>query len=73
MYTPGDLVVVLVQDTESYGEVLGIEEGTGQVEVSFLKQTSLQEGRLWQFAADDEWETVNPQTITKHIPVPEGW
>ena len=72
MYTPGDLVVISVQVSESYGEVLGIEEGTGNIEVSFLKKTQLQEGRLWQFAADDEWETVNPQTITKHISVPEG-
>ena len=72
MYTSGDLVIVSVNETESYGEVLGIEEGTGHLEVSFLKKTPVQDGRIWQFAADDEWETVVPLTVTKHVPVPEG-
>ena len=72
MYSPGDIVVVSVDGADFYGEVLGIEEGTSNVEVSFLKKTALQEGRVWKFVADDEWETVVPGDITKHIPVPEG-
>ena len=64
MYTPGDLVIVTIDDEQKYAEVLGVNP-EDEVEVSFLKQTKKQEGRICEFVADDEWETVSPQNITK--------
>lgn len=71
MYNPGDLVIVTDNNEQKYAEVLGVNP-ENEVEVSFLKQTKKQEGRIWEFVADDEWETVSPDKITKHIKVPDG-
>ena len=70
MYNPGDLVIVTDNNEQKYAEVLGVNP-ENEVEVSFLKQTKKQEGRIWEFVADDE-ETVSPDKITKHIKVPDG-
>lgn len=72
MYTPGDLVKISVENEEDkYAEVLGVNP-EGEVEVSFLKKTAKQEGRIWEFVADNEWDTVVPKTISQHIKVPDG-
>ena len=72
MYAPGDLVILKKDDETHFGEVVGVDTVTGDIEVSCLRQTKLQEGRLWQFAADDEWDAIKPSEITKHVKVQEG-
>jgi len=68
MYIPGDLVIV---NSEKYAEVVGVTpENT--IEVSYLSRTEQQEGRIWQFAPDDEWEVISPAQVTKHVNIPEG-
>lgn len=68
MYSTGDLISV---DSNKYGEIVGVTP-TNEIEVSFLSRTSQQQGRIWQFAPDDEWELVQPTTVTKHLVLGEG-
>ena len=67
MYSTGDLITV----GNKYAEIVGVNP-QNELEVSFLKPTIQQEGRIWQFAEDDEWEIVQPATVTKHVVIPEG-
>ena len=68
MHTVGDLIIFEINDKEFYGEVVGRDDA-GKIEVSRLKQTEKQEGRIWQFVADDAWSAIDPSYVTKHIKV----
>ena len=68
MYTTGDLIVV---NSTKYAEIVGVTPDN-TIEASFLVRTNQQEGRIWQFSPDDEWELVQPSQVTKHVPIPEG-
>ena len=68
MYTPGDLIQFEINDTNFIGEIVGITDD-GKVEVSRLKKTAKQEGRIWEFVADDAWSAIDPAYIKKHIKV----
>lgn len=69
MYSPGDLILFIINGTEFYGEVLGIDD-ENKIEVSRLKQTSKQEGCIWEFVDDDKWSAIEQSYVTKHIEVP---
>lgn len=71
MYSPGDLILFKINGTEFYGEVLGTD-ADNKVEVSRLKKTPKQEGRVWEFVDDDKWSAIEPSYVTKHIKVPTG-
>ena len=71
MYSPGDLVLFKINDTEFYGEVLGVDDDN-KIEVSRLKKTVKQEGRIWEFVEDDKWSAIEQSYVTKHIKVPTG-
>ena len=71
MSTPGDLIIFKIADSEFYGEVVGIAED-GKVEVSRLKKTTKQDGRIWEFVEDDQWSAIDNKFITKHVPIPPG-
>ncbi len=71
MYSAGDLIKFKINDSDFYGEVLGIDEHN-KVEVSRLKNTLKQEGKIWEFVADNKWSSIDNKYITKHIKVPEG-
>lgn len=66
MYSAGDLIQFDVHETSFYGEVVGIAED-GKVEVSRLKQTKKQSGRIWEFVDDDKWSAIDAKYIKKHI------
>ena len=71
MYSAGDVIQFKINNTEFYGEVLGIDEDQ-KIEVSRLKNTEKQQGRIWEFVADNKWSAIDSKYITKHIKVPEG-
>lgn len=71
MYSPGDLILFTINDTTFYGEVLGTDDDD-KIEVSRLKKTQKQEGRIWEFVADDKWSAIEQKYVTKHIQVPNG-
>jgi hypothetical protein len=71
MYSPGDLIIFKVGDQTFYGEILGIDE-SNKIEVSRLKKTEKQEGRIWHFVDDDKWSTIDTKLVTKHVTVQEG-
>jgi hypothetical protein len=71
MYTPGDLIIFKIADKEFYGEIVGISDDN-KVEVSRLKKTTKQEGRIWEFVDDDKWSAIDSNFITKHIEIPTG-
>jgi hypothetical protein len=71
MYTPGDLIIFKITDKEFYGEIVGISDDN-KVEVSRLKKTIKQEGRIWEFVDDDKWSAIDMKFITKHVHVPPG-
>lgn len=66
MFTPGDLIVT---KDGGFAEVLDTDED-GKLEVSFLKQTQKQAGRIWEFSGDDEWTAIDPADVDKHVRVP---
>lgn len=68
MYSPGDLIKFEIADSEFYGEILGIDDSK-KIEVSRLKKTAKQEGRIWEFVEDDQWSAIDPKYVTKHITV----
>ena len=68
MYTTGDLIVV---NSNKYAEIVGVTPDN-TIEASFLVRTNQQEGRIWQFSPDDEWELVQPSQVTKHVAIAEG-
>lgn len=71
MYSVGDLIQFDVNDIAFYGEIIGTTDDA-KVEVSRLKKTAKQEGRIWEFVADDQWSTIDPKYISKHISVPNS-
>ena len=62
MYTPGDLIIFKIADKEFYGEIVGIADDN-KVEVSRLKKTTKQEGRIWEFVDDDKWSAIDSNFI----------
>lgn len=68
MYSAGDLITFKVNEIIFYGEILGID-AEQKIEISRLKKTAQQEGRIWQFVADDAWSAIDPAHVTKHIPI----
>tara|TARA_B110000008_G_scaffold8354_2_gene8246 strand:- start:5347 stop:6030 length:684 start_codon:yes stop_codon:yes gene_type:complete len=68
MYTPGDLIQFDIGDQSFYGEVLGVDDD-GKIEVSRLKQTTKQEGRIWEFVEDNKWSTIDTKYVKKHVKV----
>jgi len=67
----GDVVHLKVSGEDQYGEVLSINDD-GNMDVSYIKPTAKQGGRIWEFAADNEWDTVSPTNIVKHASVGEA-
>ena len=68
MYSAGDVIQFDIHDTAFYGEIVGVA-ADGKIEVSRLKKTPKQEGRIWEFADDDQWSAIDPKYVTKHIAV----
>jgi len=68
MYSAGDLIKFEIADSEFYGEILGIDDSK-KIEVSRLKKTVKQDGRIWEFVEDDQWSAIDPKYVTKHIAV----
>ena len=71
MYSAGDLVQFDIHDTSFYGEVLGVD-ADGKIEVSRLKQTQKQSGRIWEFVDDDKWSAIDAKYVKKHIHVSDS-
>lgn len=69
-YNVGDLVILTKDDEQHYGEVVGVDKDK-KVEVSCIVKTAQQQGKLWKFTESDEWDAVDPSTITKHVKVPK--
>jgi|TARA_B110000977_G_scaffold80305_1_gene107532 hypothetical protein len=67
----GDVVQLKVNGQDQYAEVLSINED-GNMDVSCIRATAKQGGRIWEFVADNEWEAVSPSDIIKHAPVGEA-
>jgi len=42
------------------------------LDVSCIQPTPKQEGRIWEFVADNEWEKIDPANIIKHFSVGES-
>ena len=72
IYKTGDLVACVINQNAKFGEIVGVDLVTNQVEVSCLKRTTLQNHTIWQFEESDEWIAVNKETIVKHVAVPTG-
>ncbi len=68
MYSAGDLIKFEIANNEFYGEILGIDDSK-KIEVSRLKKTAKQDGRIWEFVEDDQWSAIDPKYVTKHIAV----
>ena len=68
MYSPGDLVQFNISDNNFYGEIVGIAED-GKLEVSRLKKTQKQEGRIWEFVDDDKWSAIDSSYVNKHVKI----
>ncbi len=71
MYSAGDLIQFDINATKFFGEIVGITD-EGKVEVSRLKKTTKQEGRIWEFVADDAWSAIETPYIKKHIKVEDS-
>lgn len=71
MYTAGDLIQFDINDLNFYGEIVGVTD-EGKVEVSRLKKTAKQEGRIWEFVADEAWSAIDTEYIKKHITVKDS-
>lgn len=71
MYTAGDLVQFDISGQSFYGEVLGVDDD-GKIEVSRLKKTAKQEGRIWEFVADNQWSAIDSTYVKKHIKVSDS-
>jgi len=67
----GDVVQLNIKETDYFAEILSINED-GTLDVSCIKPTEKQGGRIWEFVADNEWETVDPTNIVKHFSVGEA-
>ena len=52
-------------------EVLGVDDD-GKIEVSRLKKTAKQEGRIWEFVADNQWSAIDSTYVKKHIKVSDS-
>jgi len=68
MYSVGDLIEFDIAGNKFYGEIVGNQDN-GKVEVSRIKQTEKQEGRIWEFVDDDKWSAIESKFISKHIVV----
>jgi len=71
MYSAGDLIQFDINTIKFYGEIVGIADD-GKIEVSRLKKTEKQEGRIWEFTEDDAWSAIESSYIQKHIKVPDS-
>lgn len=71
MYSAGDVIIFTVNDLKFYGEILGLGNDN-KVEVSRLKQTSKQTGKIWEFVEDDAWSAIDTSFITKHIKIADN-
>lgn len=67
----GDVVQLNIKEKDYFAEILSINED-GTLDVSCIKPTEKQGGRIWEFVADNEWETVDPSNVVKHISVGES-
>ena len=67
MYSVGDLIEFNIAGKNFYGEIVGQQDG--KVEVSRIKQTEKQGGRIWEFVDDDKWSAIDAKFISKHIVV----
>ena len=68
MYSAGDIISFEIANKKFHGEILGID-AQNNIEVSRLKKTEKQEGRIWEFVADDAWSAIEPKFVKKHIRV----
>jgi len=68
LYAAGDLIVFEIDGQTHYGELLNVDDD-GKFEISCIKKTTKQGGRIWEFVADDEWDAVDPATVKKHISI----
>jgi hypothetical protein len=68
MYTAGDIIEFEISGTLFHGEIVGIAEDN-KLEVSRLKKTQKQEGRIWEFVDDDKWSAINSSYVKKHIKI----
>ena len=68
LYAPGDLIVFEADNNTHYGELLNVDDN-GKFEISCIKKTKKQGGRIWEFVADDEWDAVDPSSVKKHISI----
>ena len=68
MYSAGDIVTFEIATNIFHGEILGIDD-QDRIEVSRLKKTEKQEGRIWEFVADDAWSAIEVKFVKKHIRV----
>lgn len=66
MYSAGDLITFEIAGKIFHGEILGIDD-QHKIEVSRLKKTEKQEGRIWEFVADNQWSAIDPKFVKKHI------
>lgn len=79
MYSVGNLIAFEIAGQQFYGEIVG--QQNEKIEVSRIKQTEKQEGRIWEFVDDDKWSAIDPKFISKHIlvdtskgsSVAQGW
>lgn len=71
MYTAGDLIQFDIHGQSFYGEVLGVDDD-GKIEVSRLKKTAKQEGRIWEFVEDNKWSAIDATYVKKHIEVSDS-
>ena len=68
MYSVGDLIEFKIADSVFFGEIVGIADDK-KIEVSRIKQTKKQEGRIWEYVDDDKWSAIDPKYVSKHVSV----
>jgi len=71
MFSAGDLVEFKISNKTFYGEIVGISEDN-KLEVSRLKKTEKQEGRIWEFVDDNKWSAIDRSYVQKHIEISDN-
>lgn len=71
MFSAGDLVEFKIANKTFCGEIVGISEND-KLEVSRLKKTEKQEGRIWEFVDDDKWSAIDRSFVQKHITIDDN-